>query len=132
MKFTPKLVRELADEVAEFTKNRFKMGPVGSGEGYGTRYTDAHIDQVWTGGVGARQACAYYINGAMGWAQCTGRDLPEGTERHLKAIYSHLTLKDLEPWAERGRERAAKLALEEGLMVLRDTDGVHMTEGSRQ
>ena len=133
MRFTSKLVNELTQTVARFTGDRFKMHPAAPSAGEGTRYVDFHhSDYVWIGGEGARQACAYYIGGAFGWAQCTNTEIPEDVLRHLKSVYLQLEPGARHYWETRGRERAATCAKREKLFILSDTDGVHMTEGSRQ
>jgi len=116
VKFTSKLVNELAGSVAYFTGDRFKMHPAAPSSGEGTRYTDHHQSHVWVGGQGAREACAYYLGGAFGWAHATGTEIPEDVLRHLKSVYVHIDNQIRFPWETKGRCRAQELASTEGLL----------------
>ncbi|MFE0472614.1 hypothetical protein ACFW2V_13465 [Streptomyces sp. NPDC058947] len=95
-----------------FTDGYFALGSTGSDEGNGTRYFDTHKDKVWFGPEGARQACAYYIGGALGTAEATGRLLPDDDAEYLmrvQAAYmegSRRRKADMENWESVGRERA--------------------------
>lgn len=111
-RFTPATVRDVAARVKEFTDGYFALETTGSDLGSGTRYFDAHGMQVWHGPEGARQACAYYIGGALGTAAATGRLIPDDDTAHLmrvQAAYmegSQRRKNDMKHWEERGRERA--------------------------
>lgn len=116
MKFTPKLVNELAASVAYFTGDRFKMHPAAASVGHGTRYNDYHKAQEWVGGQGAREACAYYIGGALGWAHATDREIPEDIAGQLMAVHRQIDVAIRAKWETEGRYRAQELARAEGLL----------------
>lgn len=118
MKFTPKLVRELAADVSRFTEGHFKMlAPQPTLDG-GTRYTDVHRDLEWVGGAGGRAACAYYIGAALGWAQATGTEMPGDIADHTWSVWNHLVPAERAYWEAEGREKVreilAALDLDEG------------------
>lgn len=116
MKFTPKLVNEVAESVAYFTGDRFKMHRAVPSPGSETRYEDYWPNQPWFGGRGAREACAYYIGGALGWAHATGREIPEDIAAQLKAVYDHIAVPVRAEWETKGRYRAQERARVEGLL----------------
>lgn len=112
IKFTGATVREVSARVKAFTDGYFALEATGSDEGNGTRYFDAHRMQVWYGPEGARQACAYYIGGALGTAEATGRLIPEDDTAYLmrvQAAYmegSQRRKDAMKRWENEGRERA--------------------------
>lgn len=112
IKFTPATVREVAKRVAEFTDGYFALDTTGADESGGTRYFDAHQMKVWYGPEGARQACAYYIGGALGMAHAEGRPIPEGDMQYFQLVLAacgdgpQRRKSDAENWEARGRERA--------------------------
>lgn len=112
IKFTKATVREVAARVKAFTDGYFALKTTGSDQGGGTRYFDAHQMQVWYGPAGARQACAYYIGGALGTAAATGKLIPDNDTAYLmrvQAAYmegSQQRKGDMEYWENEGRERA--------------------------
>lgn len=116
MMFTPKLVRELAADVSRFTEGHFKMLNPQPTPNEGTRYTDVHRDLEWVGRAGSRDACAYYIGAAFGWAQATGTEMPEDISEHTRSVWNHLVPADRAYWEAEGREQARKIvaALKEG------------------
>lgn len=116
MKFTPKLVNELAASVAYFTGDRFKMHPAAPSTGEGTRYVDYNRPQAWVGGQGAREACAYFIGGALGWAHATDTEIPEDISRQLRSVYTQIDVTVRAKWETEGRSRAEQLAKDEGLL----------------
>jgi hypothetical protein len=116
MRFTPKLVNQVARSVAYFTEDRFKMHPAAPSTGQGTRYEDYHRTTEWVGGQGAREACAYYIGGALGWAHATGREIPEDIAVQFKAVYDHIDIGIRAHWEKEGRYRAQERARLEGLL----------------
>jgi hypothetical protein len=116
VKFTPKLVNEVAESVAYFTGDRFKMHPAAPSIGEGTRYVDYTRPQGWLGGQGAREACAYYIGGALGWAHATGKEIPEDITRQLMAVHGQIDIRTRAKWETEGRHRAQDLAKGEGLL----------------
>lgn len=112
VKFTSATVREVAERVARLTDGLFRLETTGSDLGSGTRYFDAHNMTVWFGPEGARQACAYYIGGALGYAQAKGRDIPEADIAYLMQVQAACSegpqkrKADVAKWEQRGRERA--------------------------
>jgi hypothetical protein len=118
VKFTAATVREVAARVEMFTNGLFRLESTGMGIGNGTRYFDAHQMTVWHGSTGARQACAYYIGGALGMAQAEGREISEDDTVYLKRVLDACmgtgTLanrQDCSNWEQQGRERA-RLSME--------------------
>lgn len=115
IKFTAATVEEVARRVERLTKGHFALESVGRDLGEGVRYFDGHSQRVWRGSKGARQACAYYIGGALGMAAATGSLIPDGDTAYLmrvQAAYmegpqSHK--RDMENWEASGRERAGLL-----------------------
>lgn len=117
MRFTAKLVNELTADVARFTGGRFAMVPALPRGGDTTRYVDKANDLlVWYGAEGAREACAYYIGTALGWATAAKEEMPEDIVRHVASIKAQLPAR-LAEWEQRGRDRAGSWALEEGLVA---------------
>jgi hypothetical protein len=113
IKFTRTLVEEVAARVKEFTNGAFALEATGSDLGNGTRYIDAHEMRVWYGPEGARQACAYYIGGALGTARATGREIPANDAEYLRRVQAAYTQAgtrasraNCRSWEERGEERA--------------------------
>jgi hypothetical protein len=120
MRFTKKLVDELMQDVDRFTGGRFKMHPATAGPapGDGPRYRDYNSDRTWHGADGARDACAYFIGGALGWAQVTGTEIPEDIARHLQSVYEALNPHQRAPWETQGRDWARRLAEDEGKALM--------------
>lgn len=116
IKFTATTVREVSARVKAFTDGYFALETTGSDQGGGTRYFDAHQMKVWYGPEGARQACAYYIGGALGTAEVTGKLIPDDDVTYLKRVQaaymegSQRRKSDMERWESEGRERARALA----------------------
>lgn len=116
IKFTAATVREVAARVKKITDGYFALETTGSDLGNGTRYFDAHQMQVWFGPEGARQACAYYIGGALETVRLThaagGDELSVDDESYLHQVQAaymegpHRRKEDLMHWEERGAERA--------------------------
>jgi hypothetical protein len=112
IKFTGATVREVSARVKAFTDGYFALESTGSDEGNGTRYFDAHRMMVQHGPEGARRMCAYYIGGALGTAEATGRLIPDDDVAYLmrvQAAYmkgSQRRKDDMERWENEGRERA--------------------------
>lgn len=116
IKFTATTVREVAGRVKALTNGLFELQATGSDLGNGTRFFDAHSMTVWFGPKGARQACAYYIGGALGVAHATDNLIPDDDMAYLKQVQaaymegSQHHKGDMANWEERGRERAQFLA----------------------
>lgn len=112
IKFTAATVREVSARVKEITDGYFALETTGSDEGNGTRFFDAHRMQVWYGPRGARQACAYYIGGALGTEKATSKPISDDDTAYLmrvQAAYmegSQRHKADMEHWENEGRERA--------------------------
>ena len=112
IKFTAATVREVSARVKKITDGYFALQSTGSDEGNGTRFFDAHQREIWFEPKGARHACAYYIGGALGTAQATGKLLPEEDTAYLmrvQAAYMNGSQRhkaDMEHWENEGRERA--------------------------
>lgn len=110
--FVPRTVREVAARVKTFTDGYFALETHGSDLGSGTRYFDAHTQTVWFGPTGARQACAYYIGGALGTAEVTGKMIPWADAEYFRSVQnaylngSERHQEDMRAWEEKGRERA--------------------------
>lgn len=112
VKFTAATVREVAARVAKITDGRFALETTGSDLGNGVRYFDAHTQTVWFGPVGARQACAYYIGGALHTVRLEDREIPEDDAAYLMRVQSAYRegpqgrKDDMRNWEEQGAQRA--------------------------
>ncbi len=111
IRFTPATVREVSARVSEFTEGRFALRDVGDHP-----YLDRHSDLVWIGALGARQACAYLVGGALATARMEGRAIPQVDAEflmwvragYLDAPATHR--QDLFNWETVGAIRAGLLA----------------------
>lgn len=116
IKFTAATVREVAARVKAFTGGHFALDDVGSDQGRGVRYADLHKEHTWYGAEGARQACAYYIGGALETARTEGRMISDDDTAYLmrvQAAYREGTQRrkdSMQHWEGLGRERARQRA----------------------
>lgn len=119
VKFTSATVREVAERVARLTDGLFRLEAVGSHADRGTYYSDGHKTLTWYGPEGARYACAYYIGGALGFAQANDREIPHADAEYLMQVQaacaegSQNRKAEVSNWEEQGRERA-RLSVEAG------------------
>lgn len=116
IKFTPAMVRELAERVKVLTAGMFGLGTVGAHPEHGTSYTDARDQLTWYGPQGARQACAFYSAAAMRYLYL--HQIQPGDDGEfllaVQVAYSRYGAtaqerENYDSWEHRGAERAQEL-----------------------
>lgn len=112
IKFTGATVREVAARAKKITNGLFALEGTGSDLVNGVRYIDAQKALTWYGPEGAREACAYYIGGALETVRQKDGEIPADDAAYLMRVQAaymegpQRRKADMENWEEQGRERA--------------------------
>lgn len=86
MRITPTVVETVAAHAEKFTGKAFRYSGTGGDIGHGARYFDGIMARVWVGRGASQEAAAYYIGGMLGWAQTTGREIPDYMREYCEPV----------------------------------------------
>lgn len=107
MKIIADVVRQVGEYAKDFTEGTFYFQAKGLDFGNGVRYFDGPTMQVWIGRNASTKAAAYYIGGMLGWAQHSGKEIPDEVRVFCQEVQSSYASRTAaEEWEQAGREKA--------------------------